>query len=228
MSNLSQNSQYPQQDMVISYLTIRKAVGYLGLTFPVILAVGTWLIGRCTCLEISVSAYYYTIMGNYFVGTLCGVGLFLFSYKGYDRVDQILSKAAAVFALGIAFLPTNVKDSFCTGCNVFTKPNSTFLNTAHYLTSAFFFTIMAYMSIFLFTKTDPGQQPTAQKLWRNKIYKTCGYTMVFFLILIPALAIKAIPASWLTYKPEFWFEAIVLGAFGVSWLTKGEAILQDK
>ncbi|HEY2580303.1 MAG TPA: hypothetical protein VGI43_00765 [Mucilaginibacter sp.] len=227
MAKASQNSQYPQQDMVISYLTIRKAVGYLGLSFPVILALGTWLIGKCPCLEISVSAYYYTIMGNYFVGTLCCVALFLFSYKGYDTLDQILSKAAAIFGLGIAFLPTNFKNS-CAGCTIFTRPDNAFLNIAHYLTAAFFFTIMAFMSLFLFTKTDANQQPTPQKLQRNKVYKVCAYIMVFFLILIPALKIKAIPDWFFSWKPEFWFEAIVLGAFGVSWLTKGEAILQDK
>jgi hypothetical protein len=227
MAKTSQNNQNSEQDMVISYLTIRKAVGYLGLTFPVILAVGTWLIGRCPCLNISVSAYYYTVMGNYFVGTLCGVSLFLFSYKGYDTLDQILSKAAAVFGLGVAFLPTNFKNS-CADCTVFTRPASAFLNTAHYLTAAFFFTIMAAMSLFIFTKTDPSQPPTPQKLQRNKVYRVCAYIMIFFLILIPALNIKAIPPSFFDWKPEFWFEAIVLGAFGVSWLTKGEAILQDK
>ena len=227
MAKVSQNDQNSEQDMVISYLTIRKAVGYLGLSFPVILAVGTWLIGKCPCLEISVSAYYYTIMGNYFVGTLCGVALFLFSYKGYDRLDQIISRAAAVFGLCVAFLPTNAKNT-CISCNVFTKPDSVFLNTAHYLTAAVFFTLMAFMSLFLFTKTNPGEQPTKQKLQRNKIYKVCGYLIVFFLILIPALNIKAIPRRFFDWKPEFWFEAIVLGAFGFSWLTKGEAILQDK
>ncbi|HEY4324291.1 MAG TPA: hypothetical protein VGN20_09900 [Mucilaginibacter sp.] len=227
MTEASQNNQNSQQDMVISYLAIRKAVGYLGLSFPVILALGTWLIGNCPCLEISVSAYYYTIMGNYFVGTLCGVALFLFCYKGYDTVDKILSKAAAVFALGIAFLPTNFKDS-CASCTIFTRPASAFLNTAHYLTAAVFFTIMAAMSLFLFTKTDPTQPSTPQKLKRNKVYKVCAYIMVFFLILIPSLNIKAIPVGFFSWKPEFWFEAIVLGAFGVSWLTKGEAILEDK
>jgi hypothetical protein len=226
MAKALQNNQNSEQDMVISYLTIRKAVGYLGLTFPVILAVGTWLIGKCSCLEISVSAYYYTIMGNYFVGTLCGVSLFLFSYKGYNTLDQIISKAAAVFGLCVAFLPTNVKE-IC-ACNIFTPPANAFLNTAHYLTAAVFFTLMAFMSLFLFTKTKKDEQPTKQKLQRNRVYRVCAYIMMFFLILIPALNIKAIPPSFFDWRPEFWFEAIVLGAFGVSWLTKGEAILQDK
>jgi len=30
------------------------------------------------------------------------------------------------------------------------------------------------------------------------------------------------------YAPIFWLEGIAVIAFGVSWLTKGEAILKDK
>ncbi|HEY4324290.1 MAG TPA: hypothetical protein VGN20_09895 [Mucilaginibacter sp.] len=227
MTKASQNDQSQQQAMVISYLTIRKAVGYLGFSFPFILALGTWLIGQCSCLEDSVSSYYYTVMGSYFVGALSAVALFLFCYKGYDRVDQILSKAASVFILATAFVPTN-SVSPCLSCNVYTASPDTFRDTAHFVTSAVFFTIMAYMSIFLFTKSDPNQQPTKQKLQRNKIYKVCGYLMVIFLLFIPALKIPGIPKVFFNYRPEFWFEAVVLGAFGFSWLTKGEAILQDK
>jgi len=29
------------------------------------------------------------------------------------------------------------------------------------------------------------------------------------------------------YKPVFWLEATAVVAFGISWLTKGEAILKD-
>jgi hypothetical protein len=220
------NNQVQEQDMVVSYLTIRKAVGYLGFTFPFILALGTWLIGHCVCIEDSVSSYYYTIMGSYFVGALSAVGLFLFCYKGYDTIDQILSRAASVFILGVAFLPTN-SISPC-NCNIYEAGPNAFLDTAHFVTAAIFFGIMAYMSLFIFTKTDPTQPPTKQKLQRNKIYKVCGYLMIVFLLLIPALKIPAIPKSFFNYRPEFWFETIVLGAFGFSWLTKGEAILQDE
>jgi hypothetical protein len=134
---------------------------------------------------------------------------------------------ASIFILGGAFLPTN-SNSPCLSCNIYAAAPNTFRDTAHFLTSAVFFTIMAYMLIFLFTKTTPGQQPTKQKLQRNKVYKVCGYLMIIFLLLIAALKIPGIPTALFSYRPEFWFETIVLGAFGFSWLTKGEAILKDE
>jgi hypothetical protein len=30
------------------------------------------------------------------------------------------------------------------------------------------------------------------------------------------------------YKPGYWLEALAVLAFGISWFTKGEAILKDK
>ena len=36
-----------------------------------------------------------------------------------------------------------------------------------------------------------------------------------------ALALKA-------YDPIYWLESIAIVAFGISWLTKGEAILKDE
>ncbi len=227
MPQPSQNQQNTTKDMVISYLTIRKAIGYLGFSFPAVLALGTWLIGNCPCLRDSVSSYYYTIMVPYFAGTLCVVGLFLFTYKGFDRTDQLLTNAGAVFALGIVFFPTDVT-SVCTCCNIFIRDPNKFLNTAHYLSAGAFFATMAYISRFIFTKTNPHQAPTKQKQKRNVVYKTCAYLMTGAMVLIPCLKIPALPAALLTHSPEFWLESIILMSFGFSWLIKGETLLQDK
>jgi hypothetical protein len=221
---MPKSSQNPKQDMLVSYLTIRQAVGYLGIFFPVVLALGNWLIGQCPSLKDSVSSYYYTVMSSYFDGTLCAVGLFLFTYKGYNRADQISSNAGGLFALGIVFFPTDAGGI----CNMFcTSPNK-FLDTAHYISAGLFFVTMAGISLFLFTKTQPGETPTKQKLRRNVVYKVCGVIMIVAMALIPCLKIFSFPQSFLNYKPEFWFETTVLWAFGFSWLTKGEGLLKDK
>ena len=39
---------------------------------------------------------------------------------------------------------------------------------------------------------------------------------------------NALPGFLLRFSPLFWLEAVAVVAFGVSWLTKGEAILADK
>ena len=61
--------------LVISYLSLRKAIGFIGLLLPVVLALGNLLLGSAG-LETSISRYYYTNMGNVFVGSLCAIGTF--------------------------------------------------------------------------------------------------------------------------------------------------------
>src|SRR5258708_4843514 len=218
------------RDMVVSYLTIRKAVGILGIALPVVVASGTWIIGNCPILKGSISAYYYTIMGNYFTGTLCAVALFLFTYRGYYYKEQIATNIASLFALGTALFPMN-SGGISAVCNIVYKADSSFSNSAHYLSAALLFATLAYISIFIFTKLDPGKSFTKQKGQRNIIYKTCGYIMVIALTLILSLQIATLREATGSYNPVFWLESITLWAFGISWLVKGGtvfSVLKDK
>ena len=103
MDEINSPKNNHEQQLVISYLTLRKAVGILGILLPVVLAIGVPIISNCNIIQDSISDYYFTKMGSVFVGTLYAVGLFLFSYKGYERKDSIASKLACLFALGVAF-----------------------------------------------------------------------------------------------------------------------------
>jgi hypothetical protein len=49
-------------------------------------------------------------------------------------------------------------------------------------------------------------------------------------LLIGAVSILPgeIRGTILTYQPVFWLESISVVAFGISWLVKGEAILNDE
>ena len=105
-------TQEPNTSLVISYMTLRKAIGFLGLSLPFLLPIGTGALIYGN-LELSISTYYYTNMGDVFVGTLCVIGFFLFSYRGHDRRDDIAGDLACVFAIGIAFVPTAPKSECC-------------------------------------------------------------------------------------------------------------------
>ncbi|SDT59964.1 hypothetical protein SAMN05216490_4246 [Mucilaginibacter mallensis] len=215
-----------EQDMVISYLTIRKAVGVLGIALPVVLLLGTCLISHCPCIRGAISDYYYSMMSSYFTGTLCAVALFLFSYKGYDSADQISTNIAGVFALGVVFFPSNMGKN-CTECNLLFLPDNCLRNVVHYGSAAGFFFTLAYVSIILFTKTNKDK-PTPQKCNRNIIYKTCGYVIVAAMVLIGILKATGIEKVLNAYRPTFWLESLALWAFGFSWLIKGKTILQDE
>jgi hypothetical protein len=203
-----------QDTLVISYLTLRKCVGILGILLVPILIVGSFILDHTNVIQISVSAYYYTHMRNALVGTLCGISMFLFSYNGYSRQDAIASKLAGFFALCIAFIPTSN-----------TTAKGDIMSILHYITSGIFFAILSYMSIFLFTKSTGNMTP--QKKMRNKIYKACGIIMAISVIAIPVSNIPAIHKHIAFLKPTLVFETSALVSFGFSWLTKGEFLLKD-
>jgi len=202
------------KSLVFSYLTLRKTIGILGTSFPFVLYLGALIIFR-TGIQSSISSYYHTGMGDVFVGTLCVIGFFLLSYKGYKRIDDVAGDLGCVFAVGVALFPT-ASDSA--------------IGYIHLAFAALFFLTLIYFSLCLFIKTDPNKPPTRRKLLRNKVYKACGFIMSFCILLIfiysflPSAAASHIKGL----NPVFWLEAIAVVAFGVSWLVKGEAILKDE
>src|SRR5689334_11817016 len=128
--------------ILISYFTLRKMLGLLGISLVPILIIGTVAIDHTEHIEISVSAYYHTSMRNGLVGIICGMSLFLLSYNGYERIDMVVSKLAGIFALGIAFFPTSPASE-----------KDDLVSILHYVTSGIFFALLSYMSIFLFTRS---------------------------------------------------------------------------
>ncbi|MBE7174155.1 MAG: DUF998 domain-containing protein [Williamsia sp.] len=201
--------------LIISYLTLRKVVGLLGVSLVPVMVLGSFLFDRTTYIQISVSAYYYTDMRNPMIGILCGIAMFLLSYHGYKWYDSLASKLAGVFALCIAFFPTSD-----------TSSKEDIISKLHYLTAGLFFAILAGMSIFLFTKSSGNM--TAEKKKRNRIYRICGIVMAVSVAGIPVGGIPAIHERIKFIKPTLILETLALASFGFSWLTKGEFLLKDK
>jgi hypothetical protein len=106
-------------------------------------------------------------------------------------------------------------------------PDPAFVSYVHFTAAVIFFAILAYMSLYLFTiSTKPN--PTAEKLQRNKVYRFCGYTILFCIVVI-AIGKLFLPDSLSEQTSYvFIFESIAVITFGFSWLTKAEVILADK
>jgi hypothetical protein len=219
--------QHNKNDFVLSYLNLRIGLGFVGLFLPIVLITGAFSFNDCTQLQPSISHYYYTIMGNYFVGSLCAVALFLFFYNGYDKRDNIVANIAAVCALGVAFFPTDSDaNSICTFV-IYNRTNS--VNVVHYIFAGLLFSSFAYFSLILFTKTDPTKIMCANKKIRNSIYKTCGIIIIICILLIAINNLfNNIEQALAKYKPTLILESIALFAFGISWIAKGEMFLKDK
>ncbi len=224
MENISINHT-DKEPRLISYLTLRKSVGILGISLPVVLIIGSVTCGDCREIQSSISSYYHTGMRDILVGILCAVALFLFAYRGYDRRDSLAGNLACIFALGVAFFPTSVSEPL-THC-IPEAVDTGIVSTIHFMSAAGFFLVLSYFSLFLFTISK--EPVTPQKKIRNRIYRVCAYAM------LGSMALIALYSFYLENKfpvlrdcdPVFWLETLALWAFGISWLTKGETLWAD-
>ena len=196
---------------LVSYRTLRRVVGLLGVTLPIVLAVWGFAIVGNIQLQPSISDYYLLRTRDAFVGVLFTIGWFLFTYRGYDRRDDTAGNLACVFALGVALFPNS---------------GSRGEHVVHVASATALFLVLAYFSFFLFTLSDGA--PTPEKLVRNRIYRTCGVLIVLCVAAAATgsqfLGTTALPVV----SPLFWLESAALWAFGVSWFVKGETIFNDK
>ncbi|WP_341366812.1 hypothetical protein [Yoonia sp. BS5-3] len=213
-----------REDMVLSYHRVRTALGLLGMALPLVLIIGGLMDYRR--IEPSISDFYHTTYRDIFVGTLCAIGVFLICYRGYGRVeadyidDDWLGTIAGISAFGVALFPNEsptAQIATMTQNLVGIGASPLF----HYSSALIFFTCLA---VFCLSKFARSAKPH-----RRKIYLLCGWTIVLSLIGIAgASAIKilgdgAAQVFVVQYGLVFWFEAIGIWAFGLSWLVKGRA-----
>jgi hypothetical protein len=212
------------EDYIISYAMLRSIIGYLGMGLPVVLIVGDMLVFKQFVFRDSISAYYHSDVGDVLVGALCAIGVFLLSYRGPERKDDIAGDLACGLAVGVALFPVAMKAA----CR--TDPG--WVGTLHYLFAAGLFGILAYFCLALFTKTGNRRQMTARKKARNKVYIVCGYVIIASIALIAAHKFNLLPDVVVDLispiKPVFFFETVAIEFFGLSWLVKGEQILGDR
>jgi hypothetical protein len=193
-----------------AYSYLQKAVGLIAVTLPFVVAIGNPLTGGHG-MEGSISAYYYTHMGNYFVGALFALGVFFLSYSYRPlpnyQLDNYLSNIAAAMAIGVALLPTSSAVEKASG-------GAKTVAVLHLVCAGVLFVLLAVFSLFLFTKTDDPAHITVGKRRRNVVYRICGVIIVASLVAVVGAEI----AKW---HVLFWLESIMVVAFGISWLVKG-------
>lgn len=234
MEGTNQHLQMDKPPEVISYYTMRRAIGILGITLPLILVAGSSLFGDCDEVQKSISTYYHTNMRNIFVGFNCAVALFLFAYRGHDWRDNLAGYLGCIFVLGVAFLPCSV-GSASQPCLVQVSALNPLVGKLHNLCALLYFIILIVYALFLFPKTHmdmiTGEKMFMgyQKRKRNVIYYFCGSMMTVSLLLMLAYMwfLEARFPGMKSLNLIFWLESIVLFSFGISWLTKGQLILKD-
>lgn len=136
-------------------LTHRQLIGYLGLSLPLgvyVLAGFVPTEGLVTWQPLpSVSAYYYSGAGDFFVGVLFAMALFLITYPGYQGVlkDRLLALTAGVAALGVALFPTEAPEGLREASSW--RP---LLGTMHLVCAVVLFSSFALFALWLFRLSD--------------------------------------------------------------------------
>jgi len=194
--------------IVVSYLSLRRAVGILGITLPLILF--AWgMLARHVWLD-TISDYYSLRARDALVGCLCTIGCFLFTYHGYDEHDNLAAHAAGLCAVLVALIPS-------------THPGIQLL--LHFVFAGALFVLLAYISYFRFTRQ--GNEPTRAKLTRNRVYRSCAAAMIVCIAMIPVVGLTSLATRLAPVRPIFLLETAALWAFGLSWLVKGGALWRD-
>lgn len=221
-----------KNELVISYLSLRKYLGILGIALPIILLVGS-IFANNGVVEGAISDYFHTPLRQFFTISLGGISLLLFAYKGYDNMDKWITNIAGLFGLLTAFVYTSFKDhSALNGyilvekmgrtpvpldaqCEIIPIPVSPLQSTLHLTFAALFFLLLGFMSIKQFSKSGtPGEK---------FIYRTTGWIIIVTILLLTPVAFKidGLDEFYHRYRLIFVGELICLWAFGISWLVKG-------
>ncbi|HYK70300.1 MAG TPA: hypothetical protein VEV45_20305 [Streptosporangiaceae bacterium] len=236
-----------------SYMTLRKAIGWIGICLPFAVFLGNWVIfsqHSLGCLAPisdklpgSLSGYYYSHMRDAFVGAMWAAGVFLFFYRGRDWIDRWATNLAGLFALGIALFPTRgparVPSNSCSPVTPLVAqpaPNAAAISIVHVVSLCGLMLMIAVMAA-RFTRTYSDdeigamtdeekeiEQNPSLKRRNNRIYWGCVAGIVVAGAF--ALAQNFFSVSVKANAPWLLYaETIAFLAFGTAWFVKGRALL---
>jgi hypothetical protein len=205
---------------VRSYVTVRFAIGVLGLALPFLLVlVEPILFDGQPFPRGSLSAYYYSGMRELFVGVLWAIGVFLVLYKLTEfSWESRLSTLAGFAVVLVALFPTARP-----GEGVRLTPLQDLLGEGrveriHFTAAAVFIGSLAPITYF-FGKEE-GKRTARPGRRSGRFWKAYHWTCTGVIVAAAALALFA----GITGEPDKGLliaEAVAVWGFAASWLMKG-------
>ena len=195
-----------QKNMLSTYFTLRLGVAVLSALFPWILSLVGWFGGGLP-LANSMSAYYGESTGfmrNWFVGILWSVGSFLYLYKGYSPLENILLNIAGGSAVVLALVP----------CNCWNGADGD-SNTWHFAAALSFFVAMSCVCLFCAKDTVKLMNEKDQKIY-TRTYNVIG----LLLFLVPAAAVGVGFLLNQSGRRIFLIEGTAVSIFAWFWFAK--------
>lgn len=145
-----------------------------------------------------------------FVGFLFAISAFLLAYNGSSAAEMILSKLAAIAAIGVAMFPCQCGDRV------------EIIPYIHAISAALMFLILAGFCVFFYSRARAKHRREAD--WRAYIYAVCGVVIV---VAIAVLGLDGVMGGRISSSVErltFYGERAGLIAFGVSWLVASRVL----
>jgi hypothetical protein len=152
----------------------------------------------------TISNYHQFYMRDIFVGVLFILAAFLITYQGESVKENILSSLAGICAIIVALAPCYDKDFFI----------------YHYVAAIGLFFIFMLFCFSIFPNATPDHtEDMLLPLHRaqRRTYRICGTIILICLLTCGMLKYVKHEGNLV-----FWFESLMLWAFGISWLASGK------
>ena len=195
----------PQREE-IDHRTIKLLVGVIALS----LASLTSYFAGGTITSISAAYYEGGWSESIFVGFLFAIAAFLLAYNGLSVREMVLSKVAAIAALGVALFPCKCGN------------REQIIPYVHAVSAAVMFLVLAYFCYIFYRRAR--QKGYAQANARATIYALCG---IVIALAIAVVVFDSLTGGMLSAKVAriiFYAERTALMAFGISWLTASRVL----
>jgi hypothetical protein len=216
-----------QAHMLGTYFTLRVTLAVVGFALPVVAAAAGWLQCDRLFLGPSISSYYhltarfaFLTARDLFVGGLLAAATCLYAYKGFSTRENVALNLSALFAVGVALLPTRRGDPAHAVCLAPPTPGlgpDGIRPYLHVASAVLFFLGIAYVSLRRSRDTlrllpDPGAR--------------VAYARAYFVTgaLMVASPLAAVALSWKADgsmpRVIFLLETFAVWAFAAYWAVK--------
>ena len=185
----------------IDHHTIKLIIGVIAIS----LATLTSFFSETPIQSISASYHEDGWSRNIFVGFLFAISAFLLAYNGRSTPEMVLSKIAALAAMGVAMFPCQC------GSHLEIIPY------VHGISTAVMFLILAGFCYIFFRRAYAKGH--AQARFRAYIYALCGSTIITSILIIATDNLLGGIISSKISRLTFFAEAAGLIAFGIAWLS---------
>jgi len=173
-----------------TFMTLRALLAGTAVAFPVALVGGGWVLADLNVLP-QLSAYYFTPLGDLFVGMLCAIGIGLIAYKGFTDAEDIALNIGGVLICLVALFhmqPELALNCFAKADN---PPSGYLLRSLqfhvpswlHFACAVLFYAVLGYVMIFCSHASLVLQSSANAVRCYRRLYTSLGAGFVVSVVL---------------------------------------------